>query len=80
MGGALVVLIPKPRKDPLFLESYCLISILQLDVKILAKIFALRLNKVFLSLIHPDQMGFMPNKNIAFNLNRLFMNLRPLTR
>lgn len=28
------------------------------------------------TLIHPDQTGFMPNKNTAFNLRRLFMNLQ----
>lgn len=76
MGEALIVLIPKPGKDLHFPESYRPISLLQLDVKILAKISALRLNKVILSLIHPDQTGFMPNKNTAFNLRRLHMNLQ----
>lgn len=76
MGEALIVLIPKPGKDPLFPESYRPISLLQLDVKILAKILALRLNKVILCLIHPDQTVFMPNKNTAFSLRRLFMNLQ----
>lgn len=76
MGEALIVLIPKPGKDPLFPESYRPTSLLQLDIKIFAKILALRLNKVILSLIHSDQTGLMPNKNTAFNLSRLFMNLR----
>ncbi|XP_073480018.1 uncharacterized protein [Aquarana catesbeiana] len=71
-----IVLIPKPGKDPLFPESYRPISLLQLDVKILAKILALRLNKVITGLIHPDQTGFMPGKNTAFNLRRLYMNLQ----
>lgn len=76
MGEALIVLILKPGKDPFYPESYRPISLLQLDVKILAKILALRLNKLILSLIHADQPGFMPNKNTAFNLRRLFMNLQ----
>lgn len=76
MGEALIVLIPKLGKDQLFSESYYPISLLQLDVKILAKILALHLNKVILDLIHPDQIGFAPNKNIAFYLRRLFMNLQ----
>ena len=76
MSEALIVLIPKPGKDPLLPESYRPISLLQLDVKILAKILALRLNKVISSLVHPNQTGFMPNKNTAFNLRRLHMNLQ----
>lgn len=72
MGEALIVLIQKPGKDPILPESYCPISLLQLDVKILA----LQLNKVILSLIHSDQTGFLPNKNTTFNLRRLFMNLQ----
>lgn len=51
---ALVILKPKPGKDLLFPGCYRPISLLQLDVKNLAKILALRLNKVILSLIHPD--------------------------
>lgn len=67
MREAIVVLIPKPGKDPHLPESYRPNLLLQPDVKIVAKILALRLNKVILSLIHPDQTGFMPAKNTAFN-------------
>lgn len=49
---------------------------LQLDIKILAKVLALCLNKVILSLIHSDQTGFMPAKNTVYNLHRLHMNLQ----
>lgn len=76
MNEAFIVLILKPGKDPTLPESYRPISLLQLDIKILAKVLALRMNKVILSLIHPDQTGFMPTKNTAFNLRRLYMNLQ----
>lgn len=76
MCEAYIVLKPKPGKNLELHESYRPISLLQLDIKILAKILALRLNKVILTLIHPDQTGFMPAKNTAYNLCRLYMNLQ----
>lgn len=63
-------------KDPLDLGSYRPILLLQSDVKILAKVLALRLNKVIFSIIHSDQSGFMPKKSTAINLRRLFLNLQ----
>lgn len=72
MGEAYIVLIPKPGKNLEFPELYRPISLLQLDIKILA----IRLNTVILTLIHPDQTGFMPAKNMAYNLHRLHMNMQ----
>lgn len=76
MREALIVLIPKPGKDPKLPESYRPISLLQVDVKILVKILAIRLNTVMLSLIHKDHSGFMPGRNTSFNPRRLFINLQ----
>lgn len=76
MEEAYIVLILKPGKNLEFPESYRPISLLQLDIKILAKILAIRLNTVILTLIHPDQTGFMPAKNTAYNLRRLHMNMQ----
>lgn len=70
--------LPKPGKDLRLPESYRPISLLQVDVKILAKVLANRLNKVMLSLIHGDQAGFMPGRNTSFNLRCLFINLPTL--
>lgn len=76
MQEAQIKVLPKAGKDPRYPESYRPISLLQGDIKILAKILASRLNKVILSLIHPDQTGFMPGKNTAMNVRRLFMNIQ----
>lgn len=76
MREATIVLIPKPGKDLGYPESYRPISLLQVDVKILAKVLSKRLNQVILSLIHIDQSGFMPGRNTSFNLRKLFINLQ----
>lgn len=76
MQEAQIIVLPKPGKDPHYPESYSPISLLQVDIKILAKILASRLNTVTLTLIHPDQTGFMPGKNTAMNIRRLYMNIQ----
>lgn len=45
-GEAVVVVLPKPGKDPLQPDSYRPISLLTSDVKILARVLATRLEKV----------------------------------
>lgn len=65
MREALIVLIPKSGKDPLQPEAYRPISLLQTDVKLWAKILALHLSKVVMSLVHPDQTGFMSAKPLT---------------
>lgn len=52
--------------------SYGPISLLQSDIKILAKVLGRRLNTVIADVIHADQEGFMPNKSMAINLRWLF--------
>lgn len=76
MREALIRLLPKSVKDSRLPESYRPISLVQVDIKFLAKILAICLNQVILSPIHPDQIGFMPCKNTAFNNKWLFMNFQ----
>lgn len=72
MFEAVIVVIPKPNKDPDLCASYRPISLLNVDAKIVTKILANRLNLVILSLVHGDQTGFMPGKGTNINLRRLY--------
>lgn len=58
MAEAIIVVIPKPGKDPELCTSYRPISLLNADAKILTKVLARRLNEVILNLVHEDQTGF----------------------
>lgn len=73
MLRAIIVVIPKPGKDPELCSNYRPISRLNVDAKILTKVLANRLNAVILSLIHGDQTCFMPGKGTDINLRILFM-------
>lgn len=75
---ATIVLVPKPGKEPGYPESYRPISLLQVGVKILAKVLSKRLNQVILSLLHTGQAGFMPGRNTSFSLRKLFINLQAM--
>lgn len=75
MSEAVIVLIPKPGKDPTLCASYRPISLLNVDAKVLAKILAIRLNKVITALTHPDQTGFMPGRGTDINIRRLHIHI-----
>lgn len=71
MGEEIIVVIPKPGKDPSLCCSYRPTSLLNVDAKLLAKI----LNTVIMALIQPDQMGFMPGRGTDINIRRLFSHI-----
>lgn len=69
---AIIFLIHKKDKDPKNVSAYRPISLLNADVKILAKILANRLETVLPKIIHEDQNGFIKNRQLSHNLRRLF--------
>jgi len=71
LNEANIILLLKPGKDPLKCNSYRPISLLNSDVKILAKILALRLDTVIENLISKDQTGFVRGQHSFSNIRRL---------
>lgn len=69
---ATISLILIKDKDPLLAASYRPISLLSVDLKLLSKLLAMRLESVLPSIISPDQTGFIRGRHSFSNLRRLF--------
>ncbi|XDV29131.1 hypothetical protein PO909_032284 [Leuciscus waleckii] len=74
MKQGLISLIPKTDKDPLLIENWRPISLLNVDYKLLALILAVRLKSGLNSIIGETQNGFMKNRHISSNI-RLVLDL-----
>lgn len=57
----------KEGKDPTLAQNYRPISLLNADVKILAKILANRLKHLMPHVVHPDQTGFIAGREARDN-------------
>lgn len=62
-----ISVIPKEGKDPTTPQSYRPISLLNTDVKILAKILANRLKHLIPQVVHLDQTGFITGREARDN-------------
>lgn len=72
MSQAVISVLLKDGRDPAMCDSYRPISLVCCDNKILAKVLALRLEKVLPNIIHPDQTGFVKGRQSFENLRRLY--------
>lgn len=76
---AILTLLPKPSKDSRNLKHWRPISLLNSDYKILAKVLAIRLQKVISKIIHPDQVGYIKGRNIGDNI-RAMIDILSITK
>ena len=60
----IIKLLPKKQKNLLLIENWRPITLLNVDYKIVAKLFAVRLKDILPDVIHPDQRGFIKNRRI----------------
>ncbi len=61
----LIVLIPKPEKDFLYLENWRPISLINSDYKLFASLYAKRFKLCLNETISPSQSGFMKKRHIS---------------
>ena len=64
----IISLIPKKGCDLLYIKNWRPIILLNADYKLFSKILVTRLRNILDTIIHKDQMGFMPGRNISHNL------------
>lgn len=64
---AFISVIPKEGKDPLLCQNYRPISLLNIDLKIFTKVLSMRLSELIPSLVHLDQVGFVPSREARDN-------------
>ena len=75
----IITLIPKKKKDPLYLDNWRPLSLSNVDCKIVTKEIARRLEKVLPEIINEDQTGYLKERFLGENIrliNDMFHTLK----
>jgi hypothetical protein len=59
------------KGDPLLLDNFRSISLLNVDLKILSYVLSQRLKKILSKIINEDQTGYIKDRCIGFNLRQI---------
>uniref|UniRef100_A0A670I4H7 Reverse transcriptase domain-containing protein n=1 Tax=Podarcis muralis TaxID=64176 RepID=A0A670I4H7_PODMU len=76
---ALITLIPKQDSDLEQIKNYRPISLLNVDYKIFAGVLARRFKAILVKIIHRDQAGFLPGRQMKDNLRNIINIIEYLT-
>ena len=75
-----ISLIPKKHKDPLEIKGWCPLTLLCVDCKIVTRMLSLRIKKVISVIVQPQQTGYVPGRDISYNIRKLIDMLMYLER
>lgn len=71
MRSGLIILLEKKNQDKSLVSSWRPITLLNVDYKLLTKTLGSRLKLCIGSIVHEDQNGFVPDRNIFFSAHTI---------
>ena len=77
---ASIILIPKPDKDKTKKENYRPMLLMNIDTKILNKIWSNHIQQYVKKIIHHDQVGFIPEIQGRYNIHKSINIIRHINK